>query len=213
MRPEDREESLDKKLNIHTVGRDDAFEDDHHFPYEPTPYAVLEQLADSGWIGEENLLLDYGCGKGRASFYLSSATGCRSIGVDFNEGFIAAAEQNRTDYRGDGSRIAFLCEGAERYEVPENADRFYFFNPFSEKVLQSVIGKILESWYRRPRHLLLMFYYPSDEYIAALMNVEELDFLDEIDCSEIFPGDRRERILCFEVDDALTGAFRHAVLK
>ena len=90
MRPED---SLDKKLNIHTVGRDDAFEDDHHFPYEPTPYAVLELLADSGWIGEENLLLDYGCGKGRASFYLSSATGCRSIGVDFNEGFIAAAEQ------------------------------------------------------------------------------------------------------------------------
>ena len=202
MRPEDREESLDKKLNIRTVGRDDAFEDDHHFPYEPTPYAVLEQLADSGWIGEENLLLDYGCGKGRASFYLSSATGCRSIGVDFNEGFIAAAEQNRTDYRGNRSRIAFLCEGAERYEVPEDADRFYFFNPFSEKVLQSVIGKILESWYRRPRHLLLMFYYPSDEYIAALMNVEELDFLDEIDCSEIFPGDRRERILCFEADDA-----------
>ena len=65
-----------------------------------------------------------------------------------------------------------------------------------------MIGKILESWYRRPRHLLLMFYYPSDEYIAALMNVEELDFLDEIDCSEIFPGDRRERILCFEADDA-----------
>ena len=230
MRPEDREESLDKKLNIHTVGRDDALEDDHHFPYEPTPYAVLELLADSGWIGEENLLLDYGCGKGRASFYLSSATGCRSIGVDFNggfiaaaeqnrtdyrgdrsriaflcgvdfnEGFIAAAEQNRRDYRGDGSRIAFLCEGAERYEVPEDADRFYFFNPFSEKVLQSVIGKILESWYRRPRHLLLMFYYPSDEYIAALMNVEELDFLDEIDCSELFPGDRRERILCFEAE-------------
>ena len=178
MKPEDREESLDKKLNIRTVGRDDAFEDDHHFPYEPTPYAVLELLADSGWVGQENLLLDYGCGKGRASFYLTSATGCRSIGVDFNEGFIAAAEQNRRDYRGDRSRIAFLCEGAERYEVPEE-----------------------ESWYRRPRHLLLMFYYPSDEYIAALMNVEELDFLDEIDCSEVFPGDRRERILCFEADD------------
>ena len=25
-------------------------------------------------------------------------------------------------------------------------------------------------------------------------------FLDEIDCSELFPGDRRERILCFEAE-------------
>ena len=200
MRPEDREESLDRKLNIHTVGRDDAFEDDHHFPYEPTPYAVLELLADSGWIGEENLLLDYGCGKGRASFYLSSTTGCRSIGIDFNEGFVAAAEQNRRDYRGDGSRIAFLCEGAERYEVPEDADRFYFFNPFSEKVLRVVLGRIRAAWYGAPRPLRLFFYYPTDPYLACLSTAPELRPLAEIDCRDLFPGeDPRERIVVYEM--------------
>jgi hypothetical protein len=45
------------------------------------------------------------------------------------------------------------------------------------------------------------------------MNVEELGFLDEIDCSEIFPGDRRERILCFEADAVLTGESWYAVLE
>ena len=46
--------------------------------------------------------------------------------------------------------------------------------------------------------ILLFFYYPSDEYISYLMTVEELDFLDEIDCRDLFPGrDMRERIMVF----------------
>lgn len=196
----DREEYWDRKLNIHTCGRDTSVEDAHHFPYEPTPYAVLELLADSGWIGKDDLLLDYGCGKGRAGTFLAAETGCRSIGIDFNPAYIAAAAQNRDGFKG-GERVSFLRESAERYAVPEEADRIYFFNPFSEKVLRSVIGKIIDSWYAAPRHILLMFYYPSDEYVACLMNTEELDFVDEIDCADLFPGDSRERILCFELPE------------
>ena len=196
----DREEYWDRKLNIHTCGRDASVEDDHHFPYEPTPYAVLELLAESGWIGKDDLLLDYGCGKGRAGIFLAAETGCRSIGIDFNPAYIVAAVQNRDGFKG-GDRVSFLRESAERYVVPEEADRIYFFNPFSEKVLRSVIGKILDSWYAAPRHILLMFYYRSDEYVACLMNTEELDFVDEIDCADLFPGDARERILCFKLPE------------
>lgn len=46
----------------------------------------------------------------------------------------------------------------------------------------------------------IFFYYPSDEYIAYLMTVDELSFVDEIDCRDLFPGeDIRERIVVFEV--------------
>ena len=83
-------------------------------------------------------------------------------------------------------------------EVPAEADRFYFFNPFSEKILHSVVGRIIASWYKEPRRILLMYYYPSDEYVGYLLGVDELSFLDEIDCSDLFPDDPRERILCFE---------------
>lgn len=31
----------------------------------------------------------------------------------------------------------------------------------------------------------MFFYYPSDEYISYLMTVEELEFLDEIDCQDL----------------------------
>ncbi len=196
---EHEDRNYEELLNIHTEGRDDSAEDDHHFPYEPTPYCVLEKLAESGWITADHLLLDYGCGKGRAGFFLSWRTGRRSIGLDFYPAFVRAAKENLTQYSGDRSRLKFAEKDAGRYEVPSGADRFYFFNPFSEQVLRSVLRRILESWYSSPRHLLLMFYYPSDAYVSCLMNMEELDFFDEIDCSELFPGDRRERILCFEI--------------
>ena len=38
--------------------------------------------------------------------------------------------------------------------------------------------------------------------MAYLMTVEELDFYDEIDCQDLFPGaDPRERILIFTLPD------------
>ena len=39
-------------------------------------------------------------------------------------------------------------------------------------------------------------------YIACLMNVEELQFADEIDCKDLFPGEnQRERIVIFELGE------------
>ena len=35
-------------------------------PYEPTPYSVLERLANAGYIRKGNIPLDYGCGKGKS---------------------------------------------------------------------------------------------------------------------------------------------------
>ena len=76
----------------------------------------------------------------------------------------------------------------------------YFFNPFSVEILQHVIARILESYYRNIRQIQLFFYYPSDEYISYLMTVDELVFSDEIDCRDLFPGEnKRERIVVFEV--------------
>ncbi len=64
----DEEQKWDKLLQIHTTGRDDSDSDQYRYPYEPTPYKVLERLANSGLLRKGNTLLDYGCGKGRVDF-------------------------------------------------------------------------------------------------------------------------------------------------
>ena len=188
----------DKKLKIQTVGRIDDHADVHHYPYEPTPYVVLERLAESGYIGRESHLLDYGCGKGRVGFYLNHTVGCRSTGIEYERAIYEAAMDNKKSY-GENRGVNFDFANAETYKVGE-ADVFYFFNPFSAEILRSVMAQILEAFYENPRTMRLFFYYPNDAYMAYLMSVDELDLLDEIDCRDLFPGDDyREKIMIFEL--------------
>lgn len=194
------ESQWDKLLHIKTTGRDDSRADQYHYPYEPTPYTVLERLANSGYITKKNTLIDYGCGKGRVDFFLSYQTRCKSIGVEYDERiYVGTLENQKTAVSGD--RTQFVLGNAENYEVPLEADRFYFFNPFSVTLLRKVMHKIEESYYKNPREILLFFYYPSDEYVAYLMTKDTVTFFDEIDCRDMFEGDnKREKILIFEYE-------------
>lgn len=197
---EQEENQWDRLLKIKTMGRDDSNADQYRYPYEPTPYAVLERLANSGWIRKGDTLLDYGCGKGRVDCYLSYQTRCHSIGVEYDPRiYETAAENQRTAV--SGGRVEFILADAGAFPVPEPVNRAYFFNPFSVELLQKVIRRILDSWYETPREIRLFFYYPSDEYMAYLMTVDELMFVDEIDCMDLFDGkDARERIVEFVLE-------------
>lgn len=195
------EQKWDKLLKIRTSGRDDSHADQYYYPYEPTPYRVLERLADSGWIGKRNVLLDYGTGKGRVCFFLSYQTRCRSVGIEYDEQIYERAAEN-LEHAVSGGRVSFVREHAERYPVGPEVDRCYFFNPFSEEILRKVLARIRESYYENPRQILLFFYYPSEEYVSLLMAEEEMVFLDEIDCEDLFTGDvAMERILIFQMGD------------
>ena len=196
-----REKEWDKLLQIKTGGRDETNADEYHHPYEPTPYSVLERLADSGLVGKDDVVLDYGCGKGRVGFFLSYRTKAKTIGIEYDERIYQDALENQ---KSTISRIKpdFVLTQAEEYEVPWSVNRCYFFNPFDLVILHKVMARIIESWYHHPREVFLFFYYPADEYISYLMTVDELEFYDEIECDDLFAGnDPRERILIFQLPD------------
>ena len=195
----DLEISWDQRLQIQTAGRDDSNSDQYRYPYEPTPYSVLERLADSGFFAQGDTVLDYGCGKGRVGFFLAHRTKVAAIGLEYDERIYQEALKNRQTAK---AKADFILAKAESYPVPETVNRCYFFNPFSQEILHKVMARILESYYAHPREILLFFYYPSDEFLAGLMAVDELEFLDEIECDDLFPGnDPRERILIFELPE------------
>jgi SAM-dependent methyltransferase len=219
----------DEKLGIITAGAGDDSPDTVNFRYEPTPYAVLERLAESGLIGPGSLLLDYGCGRGRCPIFLHARTGCRAIGIDHNPVLIGEAKANlakmmtagnspenisaslhesgRTPERekpekagkAEKQAVTFRRMRAQDYRVTEE-DSFYFFNPFSEVILQTVLQEIIGSWYENPRQMYLFFYYPKDEDVALLSMYDEILFYDEIDCTDLYGGrDSRERVLIYEI--------------
>ena len=189
----------DKLLRIKTKGRDDSRSDQYRYPYEPTPYPVLERLANSGRLRKNDVILDYGCGKGRVEFFLSYQTRAKSIGIEYDERIYAGAIENKKTAI-SANRVIFFNHNAEHYDVPPEVNRCYFFNPFSVEILRRVITRVITSYYLVPREILLFFYYPSEEYISYLMMVDELELLDEIDCRDLFGEDnQRERIMVYQI--------------
>lgn len=202
----DHENTWDKRLQIKTTGRDDSNADQYRYPYEPTPYCVLERLANSGMIRERDVVLDYGCGKGRVDFFLPYQTKANTIGIEYDELIYRSAIGNQKTAV-SRAKTGFMLAKAEAYKVPPEVNRCYFFNPFSVEILHKVIARITESYYENPRELFLFFYYPSEEYLSYLMTVDELEFHDEIPCGDLFGGNEpRERIVifsfpCYKMED------------
>ena len=193
----DNENAIDKLLQIKKTGRDDSNSDRYRYPYEPTPYSVLERLANSGFIGKKDVVLDYGCGKGRVDFFLAYQTKANTVGIEYDKRIYQSALNNQNTAV-SGARTEFVMARAEEYEMPPEVNKCYFFNPFSVELLRKVMARIIEAYYEKPREMFLFFYYPSEEYISYLMTVDELEFYNEIDCGDLFTGnDLRERIMIF----------------
>ena len=196
----DNENAWDKRLQIKTTGRDASNSDMYRYPYEPTPYGVLVRLANSGFIVKKDVVLDYGCGKGRVDFFLSYQTKAKTIGIEYDERIYERAIENKKTFV-SRANVEFVLTSAEVYNVPTEVNRCYFFNPFSVEILRKVMTRIIESYYEKTREIYLFFYYPSEEYISYLMTVEELEFYDEIACRDLFGGtDLRERIMIYRLN-------------
>ncbi|MBO6204834.1 MAG: class I SAM-dependent methyltransferase [Selenomonas sp.] len=195
----DYEQEWDRLLNIKTTGRDDTISDFTRYPYEPTDYNVLEQVVNTGLIRKNNTLIDYGCGKGRVSFFLSSQTKCRSIGVEYNPRLYEKALTNQ-DRASRGHLVTLVQQDAADFAVPHYADRAFFFNPFSTDILRTVMMNLLESCREFPREILLFFYYPSKAYTDYLANMPQLSLIDTLDCCGISKGrDSREKLLIYKI--------------
>lgn len=188
----------DKELNIETLGRNDDYSDTHRYPYEPTAYSVLDRVIESEMLSKDDIVIDFGCGMGRVPIYLNCSIGCRTIGIEMFEEFYKKALLNQSQYL-KGTEVAFYMGRAEQCVLPDNLTACFMFNPFDVSILRGVIANLIKSYHKNPRQIKLFFYYPSDEYVAYLMSVPELEFWDEIDCMDLFPQkDERNRVIVFE---------------
>ncbi len=196
------EQEWEQLLQIKTAGRDDSHADGEHHPYEPTDYGVLEKLANSGSIRKKDTLIDYGSGKGRVSIFMTYQTGCRSIGIEYDERLWQKALVNAKSPAAR-NKVSFILADAAVYDLPDEAYCCFFFNPFALHTLKRVLGKIFDSLQRRPRRLRIFFYYPYEDVEDFLSHHLRLVAEDPIDCSDLFGGDAKEKILVYRVREEL----------
>ena len=110
------EKIWDRLLKIKTSGRDASRADQHHFPYEPTPYTVLERLANSGLIRKDDVLVDYGVERA-GRFFISYQTRAKTIGIEYDERIYGTALENQKTAM-SANRVSFVLGKAEDYKLP-----------------------------------------------------------------------------------------------
>ena len=187
----------DRKLHIRTTGKENGT-DFVRYPYEATDYRILEELAQKEYIGHQNTVVDYGCGKGRVVYYLSYKTHCRSIGIEYNPNLFRCALANQKSAL-SSSLVSIRCVDAMDFEIPPQADRFYFFNPFSPEIFKQVLANIIGSWTTQRRRMLFFLYYPAPSYIEYLSGFRRFTQIDVIRPRSLLSlRDDRENITVFQ---------------
>lgn len=162
------ERKYDRKLHIRTDGiREWAKKERAYNRYEATPYSALKKLFQEYRLDSDDRLVDFGCGRGRVTFYVHNQFNIPVTGVEANDKTFGEALINKKTYRRNREHIKAPIQLefalAEQYEVNDEDNRFYFFNPFSLKIFKQVILNIKHSIRRDPREVELIIYYPLPE--------------------------------------------------
>lgn len=198
---EELAKKADKFLHIHTEEiQTDGKDTFHCHRYEPTPYRVLHALFSELNISKGDTLLDYGSGLGRLNFYTNHIYHCSGIGVEMVPEFHKEALHNLSEYRGiEKNRLCFVNEKAEEYEIPEDVNFIYCFNPFSTDIFRSVLTNIEKSYEQRQREITLVLYYPEDNTVFYIERHTAFRLACEIPVPDAFEKDRRERFCVYKI--------------
>jgi len=193
----------DRRLGIRTEGMREWRGHSHYNPYEATPYEALEQLFREYSFRKGDRVVDFGCGRGRVIFAIHHRFRIPVVGIEANEKTFQEALANKNSYCAGVKHLAapieLNCGLAEHYAVQPGDNRFYFFNPFSDRVFQTVVGNILKSAETRPRPVDTIMYYPLPEY-EAVVETFGMERVGEIPVPEL--GDALDKFLIYRWEPA-----------
>ncbi len=167
---------IDRKLHIDTIGFREwnSKEARNYNRTESTPYEVLDILFNEILINNNDRLVDFGCGKGRVALYFNYIYNIFVTGIELNELSYEELIENKLSYLKTHKRnkeyLNFLKITAQKYEINEKDNIFYFFNPFSIKIFKMVIENIYKSLEIKKREINIILYYPSLAYLNFLDN-------------------------------------------
>src|SRR4051812_12995957 len=152
-RPAGVETAMVVRLNDVGLGGPDRVD------YEPSPWLVLGRVLPRESVGENDVFIDVGCGKGRVVLQAAMYPFRRVVGVELSPELHATAERNvaRSMARLTCRNIELVQADVLDYEFPDDVTIAYFFNPFEGEVFGAVVEKLVASLRRNPRSLRIIY--------------------------------------------------------
>jgi SAM-dependent methyltransferase len=130
--------------------------------YRPSSWRHLARGLRGCAVTRKDAFLDYGCGKGRVVHQAASLPFGRVIGVEISPQLLSVARRNleRNRHRLACRDVELVNSDARTYDVPDDVNYVYMYNPFVGDVFRDVLRNIERSLERRPRRLRLIYVYP-----------------------------------------------------
>jgi SAM-dependent methyltransferase len=159
----------------------------HASIYQGTNYFIIEKAFE--FLRNENAnyhLVDFGCGKGRV-LIVAAYYGFKKItGIDFSASLCNEAEINIEKIRPLFPSLDFqiICEDAVNFQIENDANVFFFFNPFDEVIMLQVVKNILSSLKKNPRKIYVVYVNPLHKEILLSAGFEEEYFFKKMEYLE-----------------------------
>jgi SAM-dependent methyltransferase len=159
----------EKKYGIHTTGADELYKLEklgidisHATIYMPVSYSLLEETFQHIDLTSLHHFLDIGCGKGRA-LCIAAQHGFKQVtGLDFAKELCEAAKENLniTKQKFPALEYKIINNDAFYFEIPDDVDCIFFFNPFDEIIMSGVVKNIITSLKKTPRKINIIYVNP-----------------------------------------------------
>lgn len=157
------DEFWDRRFGVHTVGFlpevGQHGQPDWRGAYVPARYSRIVAALRHVHVGPQDVVVDLGCGLGRAVFAAGWLGARRAVGVEIDAQLAAQAQKNQRTSRLKNRDISFVCASAEDYSLADTTVLF-MFNPFGAGTMQGVVRNLEAELARRPRNLRIVYENP-----------------------------------------------------
>lgn len=154
----------DDKTNTWVTMADLGLEHPDRQAYIPSAWWVLRWLLPKADVSSSDVLVEFGCGKGRIVLDAARRYPFREvIGVELSEELAAVARELLAAHpRRRAGKVTVLTMDATSFPVPDDMTFAYMFNPFGGETFERVLANILASLDRSPRRLRLIYVNPVE---------------------------------------------------
>lgn len=146
--------------------------------YQPSGATAIIRILSEIDISSNDGFIDYGCGKGRTLLLATHFPFRTIVGVEFSPMLAEIAIDNIRKYsaRFPGRVEPNIYQSdASHFDLCDEATVIYFFHPFDEVIMSSVLNRIHESLKRCPRRLHILYYLPVHRSVFDSSNLLKLE--------------------------------------
>jgi SAM-dependent methyltransferase len=149
---------------VKTGGRtlDEEHLESDRIGYVASAWRTLPRVLRHTGVSENDVFIDFGCGKGRVVHQAAKRPFKKVIGVEVSAPLAEVAREavaaRRHEHR--CKDVEIVVADAREYRVPDDLTIAYFFYPFIGGTFDAVLAGIIGSIDRNPRRLWIVYGFP-----------------------------------------------------